>query len=222
MEFVYHIESSKDILTINGEVYNYLFKARRERVGKIIPFRNLKDSFLYFYKVESITKKRATLTLVHKEYKVKEPKRDLHLFWCIIDSKVIQSTLPMLNEIGVEKITFVYCERSQKNFKIRLEKLRKILINSSQQCGRSSLMELEIAKDLKKIIKENSNLIILDFSKNKANFCDNIEKVLVGPEGGFSQNERELFKELKIVGFDSELILRSESAAVAIASKVLL
>jgi 16S rRNA (uracil1498-N3)-methyltransferase len=42
---------------------------------------------------------------------------------------------------------------------------------------------------------------------------------LIGPEGGFSQREREMFEEkVRLKGF----ILRSESAACAIASKILL
>lgn len=222
MEFVYHENSSKDILEIDGEVYNYLFRVRRHKKGEILPFRNLKDEYLYFYKVVNIDKKKALLALVDKKEMVKKAKKSFHLFWCVIEPKTIEKTLPTLNEIGVEKITFVYCDRSQKNFKIRLDKLKKILINSSQQCGRSSLMELEVKNSLEEILKENSNLTILDFSKNKVNLSDNIEKVLIGPEGGFSERERELFKNFRVVGFDSELILRSESAAVAIASKVLL
>jgi len=49
----------------------------------------------------------------------------------------------MLNEIGVSKISFIYCDRSQKNFIINLKRVKKILINSSQQCGRSVMMDIE-------------------------------------------------------------------------------
>jgi 16S rRNA (uracil1498-N3)-methyltransferase len=61
---------------------------------------------------------------------------------------------------------------------------------------------------------------VIDFSDEKLSCTDNIKKALVGPEGGFSQEERELFEGLKVVGFDTELVLRSESAVVAVASKV--
>jgi len=219
MRFFYHPEAGSSSLVVEGEYYNYLFKVRRHKEGEEIAARNLEDGFLYIYRIESVRRREATLTLVHKESKEVLPKRFFHLLWCVVDPKTIEKTLPTLNELGVGKITFIYCDRSQKNFKLRLEKLQKILINSCQQCGRSRLMELEVAKDLQSVI--DADTVVIDFSDKTLGCADNIEKALVGPEGGFSQEERKLFEGLKILGFDTELILRSESAAVAVASKVL-
>lgn len=222
MQFIYHKDAKVQSLEISGELYNYLFRVRRHKIQDILNFRNLNDNFLYFYKITHIDKKKAILTFVNKEKKIVLPKKYLELIWCIIDPKSIEKSLPLLNEIGVSKITFVYCDKSQKNFKLKLEKLQKILINSSQQCGRSSLMKLEVIDRLDKVIKDSENLIVLDFSKNKVKYLDNIRKVLIGPEGGFSESEKELFKNLKVLGFDTPLILRSQSASIAISAKILL
>lgn len=222
MQFIYHKDAKVQSLEISGELYNYLFRVRRHKVQDILNFRNLNDNFLYFYKITHIDKKKAILTFVNKEKKIVLPKKYLELIWCIIDPKSIEKSLPLLNEIGVSKITFVYCDKSQKNFNLKLEKLQKILINSSQQCGRSSLMKLEVIDRLDKVIKDSENLIVLDFSKNKVKYLDNIRKVLIGPEGGFSESEKELFKNLKVLGFDTPLILRSQSASIAISAKILL
>jgi len=222
MQFIYHKDAKVQSLEISGELYNYLFRVRRHKIQDILNFRNLNDNFLYFYKITHIDKKKAILTFVNKEKKIVLPKKYLELIWCIIDPKSIEKSLPLLNEIGVSKITFVYCDKSQKNFNLKLEKLQKILINSSQQCGRSSLMKLEVIDRLDKVIKDSENLIVLDFSKNKVKYLDNIRKVLIGPEGGFSESEKELFKNLKVLGFDTPLILRSQSASIAISAKILL
>jgi len=48
-----------------------------------------------------------------------------------------------------------------------------------------------------------------------------IETLLVGAEGGFSEEERDLIAREKIVGLDTLLILKSESAVCAVASKLL-
>ncbi|MFW0694683.1 RsmE family RNA methyltransferase, partial [Aliarcobacter butzleri] len=69
-----------------------------------------------------------------------------------------------LNEIGIEKITFIYSDFSQKYFKINIEKLEKILINSSSQCGRSSIIKLEICKNLDEFMKKNVEVYFLDFT----------------------------------------------------------
>ena len=35
-----------------------------------------------------------------------------------METKNIEKVLPTLNEMGVHEITFIYCERSQKSFKV--------------------------------------------------------------------------------------------------------
>jgi RsmE family RNA methyltransferase len=49
-----------------------------------------------------------------------------------------------------------------------------------------------------------------------------IENIIIGPEGGFSSNELELFKEEQIIGFKTDNVLKSETAAVAISAKIIL
>ena len=219
MQFVYHPEAGTQELRIEGEVYNYIFKVRRHKRGEEIALRNMRDGTLYHYRITEVTRREAVLTLVHQEHKEVVPKRFFHLLWCIVDPKVIEKTLPMLNEIGVSKITFLYCARSQKNFRLRLDKLHKILINSCQQCGRSSLMELEVLENIDEVLTRYEDIVLIDFSKDTLSCADNIQRALIGPEGGMTPQEREKFAKIK--GLDTPMILRSESAAVAGASKVL-
>jgi 16S rRNA (uracil1498-N3)-methyltransferase len=129
--------------------------------------------------------------------------------------------LPFLNELGVDKISFIYCERSQKSYKLNLEKLNKILINSSSQCGRSNIIKLEIIDSLNNFLQSNNNVIMINFSENKFEILDNCI-YLVGCEGGFSKEEIKLFSNKKTMGLDSNLILKSETAITAISSKALL
>ena len=218
MEFLYHPEAGKEIMNIEGERYNYLFKVRRHKKGEVIHLRNMQDGVLYRYRIEEVHRREATLVLIDKKKKEVIPKRFFHLLWCVVDPKTIEKTLPMLNEIGVSKITFVYCDRSQKNFRLKLEKLRKILINSSQQCGRSRLMELEIISSLNEVLQKYDNIVLIDFCEKKLECSDNIERVLVGPEGGLTQKERKKFENIR--GLDG-FILRSETAVVAVSGKVM-
>jgi len=222
MRFVFSPESKEEILKIEGELYNYLFKVRRFKKGEIVPFRNLKDNFLYFYKIENVARREATLKLIEKEEKIVTSPTQLHLFWCIIDPKTIEKTLPMLNEIGVSKITFIYCERSQKNFKLDMKRLKRILISSSMQCGRSVLPQIEIKNSLEEIIKEHEDLTVLDFCDKNEVEPENIKKIIVGAEGGFTQKEREMLSKNPKIGFNTPLILKSETAAVSICSKILI
>lgn len=223
MQFVYDKSSKNEILELVNENYNYIIKARRHKIDDEIYFRNLEDDFIYLYKIVEINKKSATLTLINSEKKVIENSRKLHLVWCVVDPKTVEKSISSLNEIGVDKITFVYSDFSQKNFKINIEKLNKILINSSSQCGRSSIIKLEISKTLDSFLTQNPKSYILDFSNNFIDDKkDEIDTLVIGCEGGFSKREKGNFNKDFVVGFNSNLILRSETAIVSATSKILL
>ena len=221
MKLAYHKNSGEQNLTVEGGLYNHIFKSRRSKKQDTLFFSNLTEENIYSYKIDNIGKKSAILTLQGDEKNQNKIKKDLHIGWCVVDVKTIEKTLPLLNEIGVGKITFVYCQRSQKNFKINKLKIEKILINSCCQCGRTSLMKIDIASDLKTFISENEDLTVIDFCQDKLNNDENIKTILVGCEGGFSDEEKELLKDKKTLGLNSPFTLKSETAVLVSASKIL-
>ena len=220
MQFLYDPNAGQKQLYIEGENYRYLFKVRRFKKGENVLLRNLKDSFAYRYKIVGIDRRRAEAVLVEKEASVLQPKRHLHLIWCIIDMKVVEKTLPMLNQIGVSKITFVYCERSQKNFRPDFARFEKILINSCQQCGRTDLMQLETMMSLDEVTERYGAFAVLDFGGSLQ--YEEISAVLIGCEGGFTEAELEKLASYRKIGLDTDYILKSETAAVSIAAKLLI
>lgn len=212
MHFIYHEKAGEDNLLIKNETFKYIFKVRRANKNETFNFRNLEDKFLYNYEVKDINKKNATLVLKDKQESHQEHK-STHIAWCIVDPKTIEKTIPFLNEFDVAKITFVYSSRSQKNFKPNLEKLKKIAINSSGQCGRDNIMEFEILENLKELFNKYNNIAVLDFGGEI--FTPQEESTyLVGPEGGFSDEDKRYFTNSNIFSFDTKLTLRSESALI--------
>ncbi len=223
MQFIYDKNAKNELLKIEDENYNYIVKARRHKLDDILDFRNLEDDFLYSYKISQIDKKSLFLNLLKKEEKIIENSKKIHLAWCIVDPKTIYENIASLNELGVDKITFVYSDFSQKNFKINFEKLEKILINSSSQCGRSSIIKLDIYKNIDTFIKDNPDTYFLDFSQTSIDSkVLDIKTLMIGTEGGFSKRERELFNKNFVVGFSSNLILKSQTAIISATSKIIL
>jgi len=111
--------------------------------------------------------------------------------------KIFKRVCPYWNEIGVSQDNIHLCE--EPNYRVDLKKLQ-ILINSSQQCGRSQLMEIDIvSNNLKHFLLKYPESYILDFSNKILNPNVDIETVLIGCEGGFTQDERDLFKD-RVVG----------------------
>ena len=223
MQFTFDINCGSEFLEIKDDTYKYLIKARRHKVNDEIYFRNLKDDLIYLYKLNSVDRKSASFNLISQEEKIIINGNKLHLVWCLVDPKTVEKYLASLNELGVDKITFVYCEYSQKNFKINFEKLEKILINSSSQCGRSNIIKLETVNSLEEFLKVNENIYFLDFSETSIDDKKiDIKTLVIGCEGGFSNEERLSFDKDKIVGFKSNIILRSETAILSAASKILI
>ena len=222
MLYLYNKEAGKPQLTLSGDDHRYIFKVRRHKAEDVLHLRNLEDGLLHTYSVSHIDKRTVILDLKESQILEIKAKQSLHIGWCVIDPKSIEKVLPSLNEMGVAKITFIYCKRSQKSFKPDFKRLEKILLNSSQQSGRSKMMQLEMANDLEAFLKGNPQSKMLNFSEN--NFISNTEfnTIVIGCEGGFHEAETALFDAQNIIGFDTPLVLKSESAACAVSSQKLL
>jgi len=222
MLYLYNQQAGTPQLSLEGDDHRYIFKVRRHKVDDTLYLRNLEDGFLHRYLVTYIDKRTVMLELQESSTLEIKAKQSLHIGWCVIDPKSVEKVLPSLNEMGVEKITFFYCKRSQKSFKLDFKRLEKILLNSSQQSGRSEMMKLEMAENLEDFIAQNPNAKMLNFSEN--NFISNtvLDTIVIGCEGGFHEDEVALFTAENIVGFDTPLVLKSESAACAVSAKILL
>lgn len=222
MLYLYHKEAGKPQLTLTGDEHRYIFKVRRHKVDDTLYMRNLGDGLLHRYMITFIDKRSAILEFQESQVLEVKAKKPLHLGWCVIDPKSIEKVITSLNEMGVDKITFIYCKRSQKSFKIDFKRLEKILLNSSQQSGRSEMMKLEMAEDMESFLRRNPQSKMLNFSENKIGSQSNIDTIVIGCEGGFHENEVAQFAADKIIGLDTPLVLKSESAVCAVAAKVLL
>lgn len=222
MLYLYHKEAGKSQLSLLGDKHRYIFKVRRHKVEDTLYLRNLEDGLLHHYLITEIDKRAVTLELQESQTLEIKAKMPLHIGWCVIDPKNIEKVLPSLNEMGVEKITFIYCKRSQKSFKVDFKRLEKILLNSSQQSGRSEMMHLEMADDLETFLHKYPQSKMLNFSDNRLSQVHKIETIVIGCEGGFHEDEIVLFKEDAILGLDTPLVLKSESAVCGVASKILL
>lgn len=221
MRFVYHKDSGDDELLLDGQSFIHIYQSRRTDSKKPLFLRNLKDDYLHTYEALKISRKSANLKLKESKLLPLKPKTFSHLIWAITDVKTIEKTLPFLNELGLGKLTLFYADFSQKNFKPNLERLQKILISSCEQCGRSDLLNIEILSSTKEVLKSYSDALVLDFGGEILESGAKISLqngVIIGAEGGFSQDERELFKAHRIYSFATPFILKSQTAAISVLS----
>ncbi|MEA3227821.1 MAG: 16S rRNA (uracil(1498)-N(3))-methyltransferase, partial [Campylobacterota bacterium] len=208
--------------TIKGENFKYLIKVRRHNLDDCINIRykeSLKE--LHSYKIVAIDGRSLELELISSKIEEVKSKKELHIAWCKIDIKSIEKILPSLNEIGVSKISFIGCDRSQ-NVKLDFKRFERVLEASMQQCGRSSYMEFDIYKNIAEFIEEFPDTKVFDFCENSLKDGASFKRVLIGAEGGFSQEEKSFLSSQEVFRLDTPMVLRSESAVMAVASKIVL
>lgn len=220
MQFILHENAGEAQITLQGETYHHLFHSRRMRKLESLNLCNGRDFNLYCYTITELGKKDARLTLkATQAAPFKNPPKG-HLIWAIIEPKSIEKTLPMLNELNLAKITFFYAQYSQKQFKLDLQRFQRILKGSCEQCGRMIGLEIEILPNLNQVLQNYPNFAILDFGGEPLNHPLEIP-LMVGCEGGFSQEERKILQDKPIFSAPKCNILRSETAALYAATHLI-
>lgn len=208
---------------VDSKAFHHIFNVRRKNAqnalenGEIFDFANLRDSAIHRYKIMAVNKKSAEFMLVDSAH-IRQDSPKTHIIQAVISD--FDKILPFLNELFVEKISLFYADFSQRNIKVNLERLDSILISSSMQCGRLSKMQIEVFNSLDEVISAYSDLVALDFGA-KCEDLRNLNRFIIGAEGGFSQRERKMFVDSKIrtTSLNHSLILRAQSASIFVASQ---
>ncbi len=156
----------------------------------------------------------------------KDPGNKIVFCFAPIKQSRMEEMLNATTQMGVAVLQPVITERTTEHFP-KWGRIKKIIIEASEQSGRNSIPKLE--QPIKFSELDKKDLVFADerfaHDKTKQNNCTlNFANctLLVGPEGGFSENE---FSELDAAGAIGislgKTILRAETAAVAALSKII-
>ena len=170
--------------------------------------------------------KENTELKVEKLIKSKKLENDLWLAFSPIKKNPLDMMIQKTTELGIQKFIPILSERTSVKG-INTERLKKIIIEASEQSNRISIPQIESLQPLKNFLdkfKNNGTLIFCDINCKKNDLKNILSKknngpicILVGPEGDFSEKERQLIIEKKEI-FSLSLannILRAETAAIA-------
>ena len=152
-------------------------------------------------------------------------RKDVRLYFSPLKRDCTEWVVEKATELGVTQIVPVITEYTSVKH-VNTDRLRLIAIEACEQCRRLDVPEILEPVTLKELLDAQSNvkplLIHLDETgrgKRASVVFDGIETAafLVGPEGGFSEAERDLIsKTPHTAGMDlGERILRAETAAVS-------
>ena len=136
-----------------------------------------------------------------------ERKNEIDIFVSFIQDKDrIRFIIEKLTELSVNSISFGPTDHSQK-IKVDFDKLNKWSISAVEQSGNAFKPDIFITNNLD-FEKFNHGLDITG-----ENIIENIsiKNIAIGPEGGWSDNEKDSFKYLSNIG---DFTLRTETASI--------
>ncbi|WPX07699.1 RsmE family RNA methyltransferase [Anaerocellum danielii] len=210
------------------EDINHIVKVLRKRKGDKI---NLCDGkYDYSARIVEISRDKIKLLIEGKTLNDRESIKNIFLFQCIIKNQKMDIVIQKATELGVKTIVPVVSKRvvidiSEKQGK-KVERWRKIAQEAQKQCLRpvSPLIEMPIRIcEIKEKYLDKLDILLIPYEKelrpsrwSLPSDYNNIG-ILIGPEGGFEEEEIEelkTFKNVQVISLGKR-ILRSETASIA-------
>ena len=208
---------------LNKSQSHYLTKVMRINENEVFSLFNNNGEWVA--KILRISKSIVEFKVI-KKLRQKEKIKELWLAFSPIKSNYQNFMIQKATELGVTKFIPIIFERTIVR-KINKERFEKIVIEASEQSNRINVPLIEPTQNLDNLLKNSMDLIFTDLNStntklDKLKFTNKPVCIIIGPEGDFSEAERE-----KILSFRgvqpfkiNENILRSETAVISAISIV--
>jgi len=216
---------------LSPEESKHIVKSLRLKEGDFIWITDGKGT-LAKAALTGVSKENCTVEIIERDFHDISKKKQLHL--AVAPTKNpdrMEWLVEKAVEIGVSKISFIICDRSERKH-LDLNRLHRITIAALKQSQGTWLPEINMLT-FQQFIDENKN----DNADKFIAYCSDIENsieiskikyvhnnaiFIVGPEGDFTPHEVSLavengFQQIRL----SEKILRTETAALYIACRFL-
>jgi 16S rRNA (uracil1498-N3)-methyltransferase len=218
-------------ITLNSQInleennFNHIVNVLRCKVGENIGiFNNINGEFRAV--IIAINKKNLTLEVLEQ---VRQPtiyQYDLHLAYVPLKKDSTDFLIEKAVELGVNSITQIISSRCVNN-PLDVEKIHTKTTNATQQCERLDIPNIFAPIKLKDFIIQYQNKAhifwlneffigstLSDTLKNN-NLIHKHIIFLIGPEGGFSQEEAEFLSQYTTPVYFNSNILKAETASIA-------
>lgn len=214
---------------IQGDDVKHIYKVLRLQVGDKVNINNCEgEEFLG--QIEEINKKQVIVKFIEKLILNNESEIEIYLFQGLPKSSKMDLIVQKATELGVKEITPIITERVV--FKNELGEFKKvdrwcrIALEACKQSKRSLIPRINTPIEFNNLLEllKQMNLIIVPYENAEGygikKVVNNINKsnikklaVIIGPEGGFEEDEIESLKDLgaHIVTLGPR-ILRTETA----------
>jgi len=211
-------------VTLDRNQANYLLNVLRMKAGDALLVFNGRDGE-WRARIEAAGKRECVLALA-QQTRAQEYGPDLEYLFAPLKHARLDYMVQKAVEMGVRRLRPVLTRRTQVS-RVNLERMRANAIEAAEQCGILWIPEILEPEPLESAIaawEAGRRLIVCDEAASHANPAEALRGItagrlalLIGPEGGFAPEERELFTRQPFVTVVSlgPRILRADTAAVA-------
>jgi len=216
---------------IKNDEFNHLKNVLRKNIGDKVEIIDGKGNLVKGY----IKDFKRNSAIIHPKKMIKENQRPftINVYIALLPSNKLNFIVQKLAEIGVSRIYFFPSERSKnnaiKNKRKKIKKLKKSAISALKQSGNLFLPGFEIYDEFEQILnsKEKTKILLSQNGKYliKSDMSDFFNRpnvsLTIGPEGGFTSEEKQKFLKNNYLTFKiNNNILRSETAAICSTSLI--
>lgn len=211
-------------ISLADETFHYLTRVLRARLNFLVClFNGLGGE--YQGKITAIDKSKVTVKLDAFNPENRESPVKIFLAQALSKGKRMDYVIQKATELGVHKIIPIITERTElkwddENAEIRLNRWQQIIISACEQCGRNLLPAIThpiILEDWLRSSPHEKKIVLAPSATAKVVFspCADNVALLVGPEGGLSQDELILTQQFAFQPLAlGPRILRTETAPI--------
>jgi 16S rRNA (uracil1498-N3)-methyltransferase len=218
--YVSGIELVADLVIDEKRYTHQWTKVLRFRVGREVALFN-SQKIEYIYEITMIDKFGVRLKRLKK---VESPsvKRELYLCFSLLKKDKTDWVLQKATELGASHFVPLMCDRTEKTG-FDEERALKIVTEAAEQCGRADIPKIYEPTTPAKILgtlQDTADIYVAEQGspQRKSTESQQPQAILIGPEGGWTDEEKQLFKNKNIKHLAlSEFTLRAETAAITAA-----
>jgi len=207
-------------VALDARQANYLGNVLRlKEGGEVLLFDGQSGEWLA--RITEAAKKRMTLTVARKT-REPEPIPDVWLAFAPVKRTHTDWLIEKATELGAARLVPIITQRTIAE-RVRVERLEAIAIEAAEQCGRTRLPDISEPLPLAHLLQHRDSSRTLYFADEGGGepaghaFTAGPAVILTGPEGGFTNDEREAVRAApnSIAISLGPRILRAETAALA-------
>lgn len=219
-----------DVLVLKGEEYRHLSRVLRKKAGDHVMVTDGRGR-MFEAIIRVLTRSQAECTILHTFEKLNEPRIDITLAVSPLKNPSrLDFVVEKATELGVTTIIPLLCERTVRKHEKHL-RLQKIAAAAMKQCGRSVLPTVFMMTQFRTLVLNAARYqlrLIPHERTEQSQFIGSVMKlhgdvksalILIGPEGGFTDEEIQFASDNGFVAISlGPRRLRSETAAISAVS----